>query len=83
MPGVFVKRDRSRPSLVKDFRKSQQTERDWRKNRWVRMKGIKEYQNSFEAKKFYRKLGRFLATRELVPRGGFLGAGTEDIKEKS
>lgn len=60
----FIKKRRERVKVLKDFRKSQNQKANWRKNRWKIMKGIKAFAKSTEGKKFHRKLGTFLATRD-------------------
>ena len=46
-----------------DFRKSQQQDQNWRKNRWGYMKGIKKWHRSLDGKRFHRAMGRHLASR--------------------
>jgi len=61
----FIKKRKGIVTRVKDFRKGQTQKGNWRKNRWRIMKGINQYHRSTTGKKFHKKLGRFLALRDL------------------
>ena len=59
----FISARRALIPKLKDFRKSQTSKENWRKNRYNMMKGIKSFHKSTDGKKFHRSLGRYLATR--------------------
>jgi len=61
---IFIKKRRGLVSRLKDFRKSQNTKKQWRENRYKIMKGIKSFHKSIKGKKLHRSMARFLATRE-------------------
>jgi len=60
---VFVKRRQLVRDKMKNFRKSQNTKMDWRRNRYKRLKGIRKWHSSTQGKRFHRNLSRFLITR--------------------
>lgn len=70
--GTFVKRRAGFVRILKDFSKSQQQKRNWKRNKWNIMQGIKQYANSFASKRFHRQLGNFIATRNFIPKNGLL-----------
>jgi len=76
----FLKRRSSLISPLKNFRRSQRTKQQWRKDRYAMLKGIKRFHRSTTGKKFHRALGRFIATR-LYDRDGF-GLTKERAKER-
>lgn len=59
----YIKARRALVPQLKDFRKSQTSKENWRKNRFKMKRGIKAFHRSTEGKKFHRSLGRYLATR--------------------
>lgn len=61
----FIRKRKGVVSRVKDFRKGQTQKGNWRKGRWKIMKGIKQYHRSTAGKRFHKKLGRFVALRNL------------------
>lgn len=61
----FIKKRKELIKGLKDRKKSNITKKDWQKNRFKHMKGIKKFHKSTRGKRFHRNLGRFLATREL------------------
>lgn len=60
----FIRKRQDRVKTLKDFRKSQTQKANWRHNRFGMMKGIKAFHKSIAGKKFHRKMGNFLATRD-------------------
>lgn len=70
---LLIKRRKKLFGQLRDFRKSQNTKAQWRKNRYKLMKGIKTFHKSTAGKKFHRSLGRFLATRDNYTSGSLLG----------
>lgn len=60
----FIKSRRSLVPKLKDFRKSQNTKSQWRKDRYKLMSGIKKFHKSTKGKKMHRQIGRFISTRE-------------------
>lgn len=68
MEESFIKRRKPLSGALKDFRKSQSTKGEWRKNRPGFMKGINRFHKSTEGKRFHRNLGRFLSSRYFHPR---------------
>jgi hypothetical protein len=60
---IYIKKRKSIVPRIKDFRKSQNTKEQWRKNRYKMMKGIGRFHKSTEGKRFHRSMARFLATR--------------------
>lgn len=65
---IFFKKQRDRATQLVDFRKSQQSKRMWRQNRWKMMSSIHKFHRSIKGKRFHRSLGRFLATRVFAPK---------------
>lgn len=61
---LFFKRRRELVGKIKNFRKSQNTKQQWRKDRYKMMTGIKRFHRSTAGKQFHRSIGRFIATRE-------------------
>ncbi len=61
----FIKQRTGIIKQHKDFRKGQTQKGNWRKHRWKIMKGIDQYHKSTAGKKFHRKLGTFLALRNM------------------
>ena len=66
---------------LKDFRKSQNTKEQWRKDRFRMMKGIKSFHDSTKGKRFHRALGRFLATRDFSSGMFKRNEGVSDVSE--
>lgn len=60
---LFVQKRKGLIRGLKDFRKSQISKAQWRKNRYAIMKGIKKFHKSSQGKRMHRSLGRFMATR--------------------
>src|ERR1019366_699836 len=79
----FIQRRSHVGTLYTNFRKSSQGRLNWVRNKFNMMKGIRDYANSTESKKFHRQLGRWLATKEFIPKGGLLGRQTESIMLRS
>lgn len=66
---LFIKRQPINiRSLIPSFRKSMDTKYQWLRNRFKMMRGIMQFHNSFEGRKFHRQL-----TRYLILRGGNKG----------
>jgi|ERR1700733_635430 len=63
---IFIKRRDQLVSLLKDFRKSRTTEREWKLHRNKFVWAFRQFARSPEGKRFHRKLGRFLATRNFL-----------------
>ena len=59
----FISKRGELTKSIKDFRKSQNTKQQWRKQRYKIMRGIKNFHRSTKGKQFHRSLGRFIATR--------------------
>lgn len=64
----FVKPNNDQASSKKDARKSLSTKRAWGRHLHSFLSGIKKFHSSLEGKRMHRKLGRFLATRNLLPK---------------
>jgi len=65
---VYMGTIRKRKGMLtrfKNFRKSQNSKKQWRTKRWGLMKGIGKFHKSTGGKRFHRSLGRFLAVRHL------------------
>jgi hypothetical protein len=60
----FIKRRRQIIKSLKDRKKSKETKKSWKVNRFKFMKGIKRFHKSTQGKRFHKDLGRFLATRD-------------------
>lgn len=60
---LFLKRRKELVGKLKNFRKSQVTKGQWRKNRYKMMKGIKSFHKSTKGKQFHRSMSRFLINR--------------------
>lgn len=74
----FIKKQRF-ISNYKDFRKSQDTESQWRGMRYKMMKAIKRFHRSTEGKRLHRRMARFLSTRE--PMKGPISLGMQEASE--
>jgi len=61
---IFVKIRRTLVPGLRNFRKSQVSKEQWRKNRYKLLKGIKRFHRSTKGKRMHRAIGRFLATRD-------------------
>jgi hypothetical protein len=66
LEGVFIKRQDRKASLP-SFRKSQDTEGQWRGMRYKMLSGIRRFHRSTEGKRQHRAMARFLANREIRP----------------
>lgn len=66
LEGIFIKRQERKKSLG-DFRKSQDTEGQWRGMKYKMLRGIRRFHRSTEGKRQHRAMARFLATREFRP----------------
>jgi hypothetical protein len=73
---VFIQRQERKKGLL-DFRKSKDTESQWRANRYKMLRGIRRFHNSTEGKRQHRQLARFLATRDTRPEAGGILAVAE------
>ena len=65
---LFIKGRKKKVKRLKDFKKSQMTASQWRKDKFKMMRGIKDFHSSTKGKQMHRSIGRFLATRDM--RGG-------------
>lgn len=63
---LFLKKRRELVPHLKNFRRRQNTKKQWRHDRYKMMRGIKRFHKSTAGKRFHRSLGRFLATRECL-----------------
>jgi hypothetical protein len=80
---LFIQRRGSLIKGLKDFRKSQNTKSQWRRDRYKIMRGINRFHRSTKGKQFHRSMGRFLATRltggaDSVSSKGIIGATKEN-----
>lgn len=66
LEGIFIKRQDRKASLP-SFRKSQDTEGQWRGMRYKMLSGIRRFHRSTEGKRQHRAMARFLANREIRP----------------
>lgn len=66
LEGIFIKRQDRKASLP-SFRKSQDTEGQWRGMRYKMLSGIRRFHKSTEGKRQHRAMARFLANREIRP----------------
>jgi len=64
MVELFIKKRKKEIGKIVDFRKSQDSKENWRKNRHKIGSGIRKFHRSTTGKRMHRNLGRFLATRE-------------------
>lgn len=67
---IFISRRQKMGSMFKSFAKSKATEREWSRHRFKMVKAVRDYHKSAEGKKFHRQLGRWLATRNIMPKQG-------------
>jgi hypothetical protein len=61
---LFFNRRRRLVTKLKDFKKSQATKGQWRKNRYKIMKGIRSFHRSTAGKRHHKAMSRFLVSRE-------------------
>lgn len=61
---LFLHHRRNLIPGLKDFRRRQNTKKQWRHERFKMLRGIRRFHKSTTGKKFHRSLGRFIATRE-------------------
>lgn len=76
---LFIKHRKMVEPLLKDFRRSQSSKRNWVNNRGTYNFGIRRWHRSLEGRKFHRQLGRFLATHDRRERSSLLH---EDLETK-
>jgi len=63
---LFIKRRKKLLDRLKDFRRRQMTQSQWRQFRPKMMRGIRRFHKSTTGKRFHRSLGRFNATRDML-----------------
>jgi hypothetical protein len=66
LEAVFIKRQDRKGGLL-DFRKSKDTEGQWRGMRYKMLKGIRRFHKSTEGKRQHRAMARFLTNKEFRP----------------
>ena len=71
---VRISARRKKVSRVKDLEKSKSASKAWRTKKTSLMRGIKKFHRSTKGKRFHRKLGRLLATRNVRARDEWLVA---------
>jgi len=64
VPEDLLERRRATKSRVKDLNKSRTAKKNWRLNKRNYLRGIRKYHKSTKGKRFHRKLGRLMATRD-------------------
>lgn len=71
---VRISARRKKVSRVKDLEKSKKASKQWRTKKHSLMKGIKKFHKSTKGKRFHRKLGRLIATRNIRSKNEWLVA---------
>ncbi len=76
---IIIKRRKKRIPSLKNFKKSTATAKQWRKKRFIMMRGIKDFHHSTKGKRMHRAIGRFLSTRDF--RSGMFARESNNIGE--